>query len=741
MMEDRPETEASETIVEETGADAGSSVDSVSGDEQNPEHAAQVELGLVIAGRLDPVAERAVEQFCGEILARLKSDFPGFEWSLDLIHQPHLIDSTRVEPMRLLDAARQERDFREWDFVFVVTSAELVSHYRPFALSAVSRATDAAVISTARLQPDAIENAADAETFLAMRLLKLVLHAFGHLNGLDHHSDSANLMYNIESAGNLEAMQSWDSSQLKRCRASLQEISDVRLEEQRTPRLSLTFYLRGMWINRHEIANAIREAHPWEFPARLPRLTTAAVSAAILLLMTAETWDVAHSQGVWQLAGLLVVAMGLTTWYVTMRQQLLIRRDVRLTEQSVITNVSAVAIVFSGMLTTLIVQLAFVAAIELLLFQPEVIVQWTRDSDGRFSAAEYSSVAIFISSLAIAPGLTTLIAAVLMYLVGAALVILPIELPILLTGVVAVLLHWKKPLHAFVDRMGEKDVRAIIQLVLLGLVILPVLPNKTFDQYGVLNPFEIWLMVVLICGITLGGYIAYRFLGKKRGSLLGGVLGGVISSTATTVSYSRSSERGGDVAASALVILIASTIVFVRVFVEVAVVDSEVLLAIWPPFLALMAVMALVAGGYYWFDRPEDTTRADAQESQNDAPEARTDLTAAIIFGGLYAGVLLGVSAAKEYFGDRGLYAVAAISGLTDMDAITLSTTRLVGIGQVNIDTGWRMILIGVLSNLFFKTGIVAFLGSRQLLTRIAVAFGISFVAGVLLLLLWPEIG
>lgn len=332
------------------------------------------------------------------------------------------------------------------------------------------------------------------------------------------------------------------------------------------------------------------------------------------------------------------------------------------------------------------------------------------------------------------PGLTTHVAALVMFLIGAGLVFLPVELPILLTGIVALLLHWKQPLHAFVDRMGEKDVRAIIQMVLLALVILPVLPDRAYDRYGVLNPFDIWLKVVLICGITLSGYIAYRFMGHNLGTLFGGALGGVISSTATTVSYSRSSREGTSASSTAMVILIASTVVFLRVFVEVAVVDASMIAHVWPPFLTLMLVMAGIAAGMYWLDRPAD-------EDADQAPPSRTNLTAAIAFGVLYAGVLLGVAWAKDYFGEGGLYVVAALSGLTDMDAITLSTTRLVGIGQVDVDTGWRMILTGVLSNLLFKGGIVASLGSRKLLKRIGIAFSAAIAVGLLLLLFWPPLG
>lgn len=161
------------------------------------------------------------------------------------------------------------------------------------------------------------------------------------------------------------------------------------------------------------------------------------------------------------------------------------------------------------------------------------------------------------------PGLTTQIAALLMYAVGIAIALGHMEFGIIVAGGTAVLLHWKKPLHSFIERFGEADVRAIIQLVLIALVILPILPNRSYGPYGVLNPFEMWLMVVLIVGISLGGYIGYVFFGAKAGTLLGGILGGLISSTATTVSYARRTRQSPELSTlAALVIMIASTIVF-----------------------------------------------------------------------------------------------------------------------------------------------------------------------------------
>jgi uncharacterized membrane protein (DUF4010 family) len=329
------------------------------------------------------------------------------------------------------------------------------------------------------------------------------------------------------------------------------------------------------------------------------------------------------------------------------------------------------------------------------------------------------------------PGLTTEVAALVMYSVGVAIALDRTVLAIIVGGGTAVLLHWKRPLHDFVDRIGKAEIRAIIQLVLIALVILPILPNESFDSYGVLNPFEIWMMVVLIVGITLGGYIAYKFLGSHTGTLLSGVLGGLISSTATSVSYSRHARRSSSLSGlAALVIMIASTIVFARVFVEVAVVAPGILSTIAPPLAAMMGIMALLSLGLYFLWSGDDEN-ASLEEDPSELP-------AAIIFGLLYAGVLFAVAAVKEHFGNEALYVVAALSGLTDMDAITLSTAQMINKERLDAETGWRMILIGFLSNLVFKAVAVGFLGSRKLLVRVCGAFGLAIVGGVLVLALWP---
>ena len=332
-------------------------------------------------------------------------------------------------------------------------------------------------------------------------------------------------------------------------------------------------------------------------------------------------------------------------------------------------------------------------------------------------------------------GMTTVAAILLMFSVGAYLAEGARTVAIAIGAGVAVLLQYKPELHGVAARLGDDDMRAIMQFALLTCIVLPVLPNQTYGPFQVLNPFEIWLMVVLIVGISLGGYIAYKFLGRNAGMFLGGVLGGAISSTATTVSYARRSATDPHIdRLAAVVILIASSVVFVRVLVEIAVVAPRFLVQLGLPIF-VMFVMGLLATLIAWFGMRRQPSEMPSQSNPS-------ELKSALLFGLIYGVVLFALAAAQHYWGGGGLYAVAAASGMTDMDAITLSTSRLVknGLaeGGISPSIGWRLLVVASISNLVFKCGMVALLGCRGLLYRVALLFAVPVLTGVGMLLLLP---
>lgn len=328
-------------------------------------------------------------------------------------------------------------------------------------------------------------------------------------------------------------------------------------------------------------------------------------------------------------------------------------------------------------------------------------------------------------------GQTTEAAALLMYALGAYLVVGDTTVAVAVGATIAVLLHLKETLHRIVSRIGQRDLTAIMQFVVISLVILPVLPDRAYGPYEVLNPHNIWLMVVLIVGIGLLGYFVYKIFGNKAGTFLGGVLGGLISSTATTVSYARrTKESKGSSQLAAIVIFIASTVAFFRILTEILIVAPGTMPQVAPPLLAVVALMC-VTGLIAYFTNKEEGDQMPEQENP-------AQLKAALVFGAVYGLVILGTAAAKDLLGDSGLYIVAVISGLTDVDAITLSTSRLMNMGNLSPDSGWRVILVAALSNVAFKGALVGFLGNKDLLAKIALLFGIVLLGGALVLWWWP---
>ncbi|WP_082817434.1 MgtC/SapB family protein [Microbulbifer thermotolerans] len=328
-------------------------------------------------------------------------------------------------------------------------------------------------------------------------------------------------------------------------------------------------------------------------------------------------------------------------------------------------------------------------------------------------------------------GITTEVSALLMYLLGAFLILGDLSVAVVLGGTTAVLLHLKPSMHRFAHKLPEQDLHAIMQFALISMIILPVLPNRTFGPYDVLNPFKIWLLVVLIVGIGLGGYGAYKLVGARAGTLLSGLIGGLISSTATTVSYARRAKtEKGVVNMVALVILIASTSMFIRMFVEIAVVSPHMMSRLLPPLVFLLAVNVTTCSVAYRF---AEHRNSEMPEQSNPA-----ELVPALLFAALFAVILLAIAAARDYFGDRGIYVVALISGFTDVDAITLSSANLAERGTLSPSTAWRAMVIALLANLALKAAAAGVLGGQLLFRRLLLLFAAPFVSGLAVILLWP---
>jgi uncharacterized membrane protein (DUF4010 family) len=319
------------------------------------------------------------------------------------------------------------------------------------------------------------------------------------------------------------------------------------------------------------------------------------------------------------------------------------------------------------------------------------------------------------------PGITTEIAAVMMFGVGAYLAVGDTTIAVALGATVAALLAFKGEIHKVAQQLTERDVKAIMQFALLSLVILPALPDRTFGPYNVVNPRQAWWMVVLIVGVGLSGYVAHKFVSASTGVAMNGLLGGAVSSTATTASYARNVATGATLpGTAAAVILIASAVAVVRILLELAVTSQALLWAALPGIT--IQLVPLLAGALYFL-------RGDAGPSPDRELSNPSQLRGALFFAALYAAVLMATAAVNDLLGSGALFWLAVVSGLTDVDAITLSTARLVSTGIIDTTHGGQVVITAAAANLAGKAAFAALLGSRELFGRIAVPFALSAVA------------
>lgn len=325
-------------------------------------------------------------------------------------------------------------------------------------------------------------------------------------------------------------------------------------------------------------------------------------------------------------------------------------------------------------------------------------------------------------------GMTTEVSLLLMFAVGAWLPYGSWTVAAAVAGGTALILYSKPQFKGIIGRLEDSDIKAIMQFVLISLIILPLLPNETYGPFDVLNPRLTWLLVVLITGISLTGYLLYKFVGQRAGVLLGGLLGGLISSTATTVSYARLSLSGPSAARNAaVVIVIASTMTYLRMFIEIGVLAPAHFYRMTLP----IAILALLTMAVAWFVYARLTSTAVEVPEQKNPSELHT----AFGFAGFFVAILFLMAAANHWLHGDALFIVAMISGLADMDAITLSTAHLVSEGAIDPDRGWRLILTAFVTNSLFKLGIATFLGHSAMRTHLIAAFGTIALVGVLLIL------
>lgn len=324
-------------------------------------------------------------------------------------------------------------------------------------------------------------------------------------------------------------------------------------------------------------------------------------------------------------------------------------------------------------------------------------------------------------------GLTTQMAAVTTTLLGALCVLGEPVLAVALGIITSAILAFKEPMHGVVERLGRDDIYAGLKLLIATFIVLPVLPRQPVDPWGALVPYTVWLLVILIAGLSLVGYVAVRWLGRAQGTAVSGLAGGMVSSTAATLNLARQSRSEAQSGAQAILLgamLLAWAVMPVRVVIEVAVVNRSLVGLVAIP-MAVIGVVTLVLAAVFW---RRGTERGGVGGSPTDYRNPFS-LWSAISFGAVFAVVLLAVALTRQYLPGAGLYAVSAVAGLTNVDAITLSLAQA---REEDATTIVRAITVAVLANTAAKGAIFAIVGSSSARQRVLAVTATVLVAGSL---------
>jgi uncharacterized membrane protein (DUF4010 family) len=328
-------------------------------------------------------------------------------------------------------------------------------------------------------------------------------------------------------------------------------------------------------------------------------------------------------------------------------------------------------------------------------------------------------------------GLTTELAALVACLLGALTTLGHRELAIGLGVTSAALLAYKEPLHAMVGKLHGDDVFAGMRLLLATFIVLPLLPDHAVDPWGAINPYKLWLLVLLISSLSLVGYAATRWLGPGHGTALTAASGGLVSSTAVTLTFvEQSRARPAEAIQLAAGILLAWGVMFARVVVAVGIVYAPLVQSMLVPFVAM--ALAAVGMAVLGFRRGRVAAPTDPGSVPLKTPFS---LLAAGKFALLFGGVQLLLKLAQTWFPGRGAYVIAAIAGLTDVDAITLSMAEVAKADAAQSQVAVVAIVIATASNTLVKAGMVLAMGHRGMRGTVLTGTLVILGAGVVGLL------
>ncbi len=324
------------------------------------------------------------------------------------------------------------------------------------------------------------------------------------------------------------------------------------------------------------------------------------------------------------------------------------------------------------------------------------------------------------------PGGTSEVALLIVFLLGSVVYFNLIILAAIIAVIVTLFLTLKIQLHEFVGKVSEEDLYATLKLAIITVIVLPLLPDKTYGPFDVLNPRLIWYMVILVSGISFVGYVLIKVFGEGKGIFITGLLGGMVSSTAVTFALSKKSKENSPLSPEYGVgILLASTIMYLRVFIVVLILNSKLIEVLWLPLL-VFSIAGLVIS--LIMSKKFTNGKHGAIELNNPFR-----LKPAILFGVIFGIVIFAAKAAQVYLGSGGLYAASALAGLTSVDAIVLSLAKLAS-DSVTSEVAMTAVIIATISNNIVKAVISAAWGSRELRKYTYTGLGILSAISVIYL-------
>lgn len=323
-------------------------------------------------------------------------------------------------------------------------------------------------------------------------------------------------------------------------------------------------------------------------------------------------------------------------------------------------------------------------------------------------------------------GITTPVAALITFALGALAVLGQLSVAAGTAVIVALILGLKTRLHGWLLRLDEEELFATLKLLLISVVLLPVLPDEGYGPWQAFNPYDIWRLVVLVAAISYCGYFAIRISGPQRGVLLTAVAGGVVSSTAVTLTLSRlqrKSQREFEPLYATGIILAAATM-FPRMLLWVIIIQPALLPALlWP--LGLMSLCALLIGLLAWRDLRHTSFDGPDEVPFNNPFEIKM----ALQLGALLAVIMLLAQALREWFGNAGIYLLALVSGMADVDAITLTVSRMSG-DKIDTITAVTAITLVAMINTLMKAVLGGMVGGFQLGKYIGLRVAVILAAG-----------